>query len=201
MGNAASEGEREAASAGTPGERETFSLCLNVAGIDPHKVTVNITGRKLEISGQHIRKFKQGELGITRYNYCGFSNELRLPPNLDLNTLSATITDDSMLTIQAHYYDIGILVEMQDKDDEFYQPITLPVVYKYNTSSTPTESNVKQAPFWTPCLLPIPGTRCDNQSSLVSICHHEMPGSLCNFSPNNIDFSISGGESSMLPYR
>ncbi|GCC33335.1 hypothetical protein chiPu_0011804 [Chiloscyllium punctatum] len=173
-----------------PNKNEKFTLCLNVAGIDPRSIKVSITGRKLEISGQHVRKFKQGELGINRYNYCGFSNELRLPASLDLNTLAATITDDVMITIEAYHYDIGILVEVQDKDDDFFHPRMLPIVYKYtNASNPPTEETKnKDRTFWTPCLFPIPGTRCDSKSALVNVCHHPLPGSLCSYSPSNISF-------------
>ncbi|GCB74218.1 hypothetical protein scyTo_0003306 [Scyliorhinus torazame] len=187
---------QESASAQGSKKNEKFSLCLNVAGIDPRSVKVTITGRKLEISGQHVRKFKQGELGISRYNYCGFSNELRLPPNLDLNTLAATVTDDVIITIEAYHYSIGILVEVQDKDDDFFHPRMLPIVYKYTTASNPlTEDNKnKERSFWTPCLFPIPGTRCDSKSALVSVCHHPLPGSLCSYSPSNINFPKSERE-------
>ncbi|GCC33334.1 hypothetical protein chiPu_0011803 [Chiloscyllium punctatum] len=152
-----------------------FSLSLNLAGTDPQKVRVSIAGRKLNVSGEQFQKVRE-DSGLSRYNYCGFSNDLSLAPNLDLTTVMATIIDERVITIEASYYaDPSLASRVEDELD----PRKIPVFLKYTPAYS---SSSRRFNFiWTPCFVPIPGSRHEGGSNqLIQRCRHSIPGTICN---------------------
>lgn len=74
-----------------------FELQLDVQQFTPSELNLKLAGNKLSISGKHEQKTdKYGQ--ITRE----FHRELLIPEDIDLESMTSTITENGMLTIKAN---------------------------------------------------------------------------------------------------
>lgn len=160
----------------TDGERRIFSVSLNLAGIDPQKVRVSVVDGNLTVSGDQMQKVKE-PFGLSRYNYCGFSNDLPLDTDLDIKTLKATIIDEKVITIDAFYYPDPSLAGSRGGEET---PVErkIPVFLKYTASHSNSGRTFDF--IWTPCVFPVPGSQCDGEPNpTVHRCQHSLPGTIC----------------------
>ncbi|XP_038658962.1 uncharacterized protein LOC119969413 [Scyliorhinus canicula] len=86
---------------------KTFSLCLYLGHIPVSKVNSTVTNRRVSIFGDESVTTKD-EIGMTKNVFYGFYTKFNLPPDVDPNSLSLSISGPHSVTISGTRYTLNV---------------------------------------------------------------------------------------------
>ncbi|XP_048464366.1 uncharacterized protein LOC125485467 [Rhincodon typus] len=85
-----------------------FSLCLDLGHIPVSKVNSTVNNRRVSIFGDQSVIIKD-EIGMTRNVFYGFYSKFNLPPDVDPNSLSLSISGQHSVTLSGDRYQLNVI--------------------------------------------------------------------------------------------
>ncbi|XP_067416141.1 heat shock protein 30C-like [Emydura macquarii macquarii] len=80
--------------------KEKFQLSMDVSGFSPDELMVKMDGRKLTVTGKQEKK-AESEDGVCCQEYREMRRETLLPPDVDVQALLCSLSQDGQLCIEA----------------------------------------------------------------------------------------------------